>query len=164
MTLYEQWEDLFQNQTKASFQDFWKEYSDAEIKIYSNLLEHPDMKVSGTLQEFVDKYQVRPAIFMGFLSGVDDSLKAKNDFEHFDEGSQVELDIDPEKLYYNMQAAQADHLYTLPQWDTILTEEKREEIAKAYKRSKTVVKGKKIGRNDPCPCGSGKKYKYCCGR
>ena len=23
---------------------------------------------------------------------------------------------------------------------------------------------KKIGRNDPCPCGSGKKYKYCCGR
>ena len=29
----------------------------------------------------------------------------------------------------------------------------------------TVVReGKKIGRNDPCPCGSGKKYKKCCGR
>ncbi len=28
----------------------------------------------------------------------------------------------------------------------------------------TVVKGKKIGPNDPCPCGSGKKYKKCCGR
>jgi len=27
-----------------------------------------------------------------------------------------------------------------------------------------VVVGQKIGRNDPCPCGSGKKYKYCCGR
>jgi len=27
-----------------------------------------------------------------------------------------------------------------------------------------VVKGKKVGRNDPCPCGSGKKYKRCCGR
>jgi len=26
------------------------------------------------------------------------------------------------------------------------------------------VKGKKVGRNDPCPCGSGKKYKHCCGR
>jgi len=24
--------------------------------------------------------------------------------------------------------------------------------------------GKKVGRNDPCPCGSGKKYKHCCGR
>jgi len=27
----------------------------------------------------------------------------------------------------------------------------------------TVTRGKKIGRNDPCPCGSGKKYKKCCG-
>ena len=32
------------------------------------------------------------------------------------------------------------------------------------KPSGTIVKGKKIGRNDPCPCGSGKKYKNCCGR
>ncbi len=30
--------------------------------------------------------------------------------------------------------------------------------------SQTVVKKKKIGRNDPCPCGSGKKYKHCCGK
>jgi preprotein translocase subunit SecA len=29
--------------------------------------------------------------------------------------------------------------------------------------SKTVLKGAKVGRNDPCPCGSGKKYKKCCG-
>jgi preprotein translocase subunit SecA len=26
------------------------------------------------------------------------------------------------------------------------------------------AKDKKIGRNDPCPCGSGKKYKKCCGK
>ena len=30
--------------------------------------------------------------------------------------------------------------------------------------SQTVTKKKKIGRNDPCPCGSGKKYKHCCGK
>ncbi len=30
-------------------------------------------------------------------------------------------------------------------------------------RPQTVKKGKKIGRNDPCICGSGKKYKKCCG-
>jgi len=29
---------------------------------------------------------------------------------------------------------------------------------------RTITKKKKIGRNDPCPCGSGKKYKNCCGR
>ena len=27
-----------------------------------------------------------------------------------------------------------------------------------------LVKKKKVGRNDPCPCGSGKKYKHCCGK
>jgi len=31
-------------------------------------------------------------------------------------------------------------------------------------KHKMKVGGKKIGRNDPCPCGSGKKYKHCCGR
>ncbi len=31
------------------------------------------------------------------------------------------------------------------------------------KRIITVKKGDKVGRNDPCPCGSGKKYKHCCG-
>ena len=29
---------------------------------------------------------------------------------------------------------------------------------------KQPVRAKKIGRNEPCPCGSGKKYKNCCGR
>jgi len=30
--------------------------------------------------------------------------------------------------------------------------------------SRIKVSNRKVGRNDPCPCGSGKKYKYCCGR
>ncbi|MEE0857472.1 MAG: preprotein translocase subunit SecA [Ruminococcus sp.] len=49
---------------------------------------------------------------------------------------------------------------------------KREQVAQPTQTSgdgtdtanKTVRKGKKVGRNDPCPCGSGKKYKKCCGR
>ena len=32
------------------------------------------------------------------------------------------------------------------------------------KRQPVVNKEKKVGRNDPCPCGSGKKYKNCCGK
>jgi len=51
-------------------------------------------------------------------------------------------------------------------------EPKREQVAKPTSVSlgggdKTVkkqpVRKKKVGRNDPCPCGSGKKYKKCCG-
>ena len=33
-----------------------------------------------------------------------------------------------------------------------------------FTRIRPIVKDYKIGRNDPCPCGSGKKYKNCCGR
>ena len=37
-------------------------------------------------------------------------------------------------------------------------------MAEAAKRKEAVAAGQKVGRNDPCPCGSGKKYKKCCGR
>jgi preprotein translocase subunit SecA len=38
------------------------------------------------------------------------------------------------------------------------------EAAAAMEKAKPVRSGPKVGRNDPCPCGSGKKYKQCCGR
>ena len=52
-------------------------------------------------------------------------------------------------------------------------EPKREQVAKPAQESRGESDGtlenrprtvKKVGRNDPCPCGSGKKYKKCCGR
>jgi preprotein translocase subunit SecA len=39
-----------------------------------------------------------------------------------------------------------------------------EAAAAVAEKAKPVRTGPKVGRNDPCPCGSGKKYKYCCGR
>ena len=39
-----------------------------------------------------------------------------------------------------------------------------DEVDAAEAKKKPVVNGETIGRNDPCPCGSGKKYKNCCGR
>ena len=53
-------------------------------------------------------------------------------------------------------------------------EPKREQVAKPVDpaseggdgtiKKQPVKKADKPGRNDPCPCGSGKKYKKCCGR
>jgi len=37
-------------------------------------------------------------------------------------------------------------------------------VAAAAEKARPVRTGPKVGRNDPCPCGSGKKYKHCCGR
>ena len=64
----------------------------------------------------------------------------------------------------NMVDAKADWLYELPQWDEIFDADTKRKLYLEQKKSGTVVVGKKVGRNDPCPCGSGKKYKFCCGR
>ena len=93
MTLYEQWQDLIENQTEESFPEFWKEYSEAETKLYSDILDKPEEKVTGTLGELAAKHDIRPVIYMGFLDGINSSLKKGNDFQNFDENSQVEIEI-----------------------------------------------------------------------
>lgn len=100
---------------------------------------------------------------VGFLDGINESLKEPNPIEDMTADTVVKLDIDLEKLYYNMVEAKAEWLYELPQWNTLLSVERRKEIYREQKKSGTIVKNKKVGRNDPYPCGSGKKYKYCCG-
>ena len=72
---------------------------------------------------------------------------------------------DKELLYKNMVEAKAEWLYTLEAWNTLIPDEnRRKELYKEQKSSHTVVKDKKVSRNEPCPCGSGKKYKFCCGK
>ena len=141
----------------------WDRYFAEEKAVYEELLEDPSNVVSGTVAELAEKYNMELNHMVGFLDGINDSLKSPNPIEEMEENTQVTLEIDIEKLYYNMVAAKADWLYHLPAWDKLLTEEKRTELYRAQKKSGTIVKEKKIGRNDPCPCGSGKKYKKCCG-
>ena len=143
---------------------FWATYFNNEKGIYEKLLAAPKETVSGTVKELAEKYGCTVMLMTGFLDGINDSLKTANPLEEMTEDTQVSLDIDHEKLYYNMVAAKADWLYNLPAWNDILTEERRKELYKEQKNSGTVHVEKKIGRNDPCPCGSGKKYKFCCGR
>ena len=161
MSLMKQWEDMvsvFNNDAQAQ-QKFWTDYYLQEKAIYEKLLENPTEVISGTVQELADRFEMDVVLFGGFLDGINESLKEANPVAEIEADSQVKIDIDLEKLYYNMVAAKAEWLYELPQWNDLLSEEKRKELYKAQKRSMIVVKGKKIGRNDPCPCGSGKKYK-----
>jgi hypothetical protein len=57
MSLFKDWEDLISNQTDESFPDFWEKYSSTEKKIYSDILDRPTEKVTGTFQSLVDKYE-----------------------------------------------------------------------------------------------------------
>ena len=166
MALLEQWRAMAYSETanKADLQRLWAVYFEKEKEIYAQLLKNPDEVVTGTVKELAEKYDVDIMTMTGFLDGIDDSLAESNLIEEMEEDTQVKIEIDPEKLYYNMVEAKASWLYELPQWDSILPADKRKELYKAQKASGTVRKDKKIFPNDPCPCGSGKKYKKCCGK
>jgi len=153
-----------QKANKGWLQRFWKEYFQTEKGIYEQLLMDPDTEVRGTVKELAEKYDVELETMVGFLDGINDSLVTPNPIETMDEDTEVSLLFDKTKLYKNMVDAKADWLYELPVWDTIFTKEKQHELYLEQKKSGTIIKPKKIGRNDPCPCGSGKKYKQCCGK
>ena len=165
-TILEQWRAIAYDQQadRNKLQRFWANYFNIEKGIYEQLLSNPDEVVTGTVKELAEKYGQEVLTMVGFLDGINDSLKNPNPIEEMEADTVVSLDYDKEKLYYNMVAAKADWLYGLEQWDALLTPERRKELYKEQRSSTTVVKPPKIGRNDPCPCGSGKKYKNCHGK
>ena len=167
MSLLTEWRNVAYNEemnNSQAGQKFWTDYFILEKGVYEQLLENPSEKVTGTVKELAEKYNLQLQTMVGFLDGINDSLVTPNPIEEMEEDTVVSLAFDPEKLYYNMCEAKAEWLYELPQWDAILTKERRHELFLQQRKSNTVVKDKKIGRNEPCPCGSGKKYKQCCGR
>ena len=168
MALLQEWRDYAYSeemQNSKEGQKLWENYFALEQGIYEKLLANPAEVVEGTVQELADKYEVPLSMMVGFLDGINDSLKEANPIEEMEKDTKVKIDIHPEKLYYNMVECKAEWLYNLPQWDDILSEERRKELYKEQKNSGTIHnENRKVGRNDPCPCGSGKKYKQCCGR
>ncbi|MCX7922654.1 MAG: SEC-C metal-binding domain-containing protein [Clostridia bacterium] len=164
MNLYDKWIELAEKKrTQVESDQYWKAYFEEEMKNYEHILENHTEVISGKLSEVADKFNMDTVTFMGFLDGINTSLVKELDLNALAEDSDINLEIDFEKLYYNMIDAKADWLYNLGQWDDVLSKEKRDEIAKKYKQDNIAV-STKIGRNDPCTCGSGKKYKKCCGK
>ena len=166
MTLLENWRNKAYGDVTDDKQkeEIWKNYFLVEKGIYEKILKNPKDIITCTVAELATKFDTDIQTVTGFLDGINDSLNKPNSIEEMKEDTVISLDINLEKLYYNMVEAKADWLYNLPQWDALLSEEKRKELYKSQKKSGTVVKEKKVGRNDPCPCGSGKKYKFCCGK
>ena len=167
MALLKQWRDTAYNEkaNKGDLQRFWAAYFEMEKNVYAQLLANPDEEVKGTVKELAEKFEVEVLVMVGFLDGINDSLKTPNPIEEMTEDTVVSIDYDTELLYKNMVEAKAEWLYTLEAWNTLIPDEnRRKELYKEQKSSHTVVKDKKVSRNEPCPCGSGKKYKFCCGK
>ena len=166
MALLEQWQKVAYNEKadRGELQRFWQRYFLLEKGVYEQLLTNPDEKVEGTVKELADKYGLTIMDMTGFLDGINDSLIQPNPIETMEEDTQVSLAFDKEALYRNMVDAKADWLYELPQWDQIFDAETKKRLYREAKNAHTIRNTVKIGRNDPCPCGSGRKYKQCCGK
>ena len=157
MALLEQWQKVAYNEkaNKQDLQRFWQRYFLLEKNVYEQLLTNPDEVVEGTVKELAEKYKLSIMDMTGFLDGINDSLVTPNPIDTMEEDTKVSLAFDKEKLYKNMVDAKADWLYELPMWDEIFDADTKKRLYLEQKKSGTVIVGKKIGRNDPCPCGSG---------
>lgn len=166
MALLDEWHELAYNTTdpKAT-KKVWDKYFAEEKEIYKKLLSEVDKEVVGTVEELAGTYGMDINYFVGFLEGINESIAKPNPIEKLKENTKVRIKIVPEDLYYNMVKAKANWLYELPEWDNILSKEKRQELYKNCKAEQIVKRDvPKVYPNDPCPCGSGKKYKKCCGK
>lgn len=166
MALLQQWQQIAYNTDtdQGELKKFWDRYFEKETKVYESLLTDPDEEVSGTVQELADRYGIELMAMVGFLDGINESLIEPNPIETMEADTVVNLNFDTEKLFRNMVDAKAPWLYGLPQWDAIYDKQTQEALIRDQRASHTIIKEKKIYPNDPCPCGSGKKYKKCCGR
>ena len=137
MSLLEQWRATAYSQEmdKTQLQKFWTTYFQIERGIYEQLLSNPDEEVRGTVKELAEKYQVEVFTMVGFLDGINESLKVENPIETMEEDTIVNLNFDKEKLYKNMVDAKADWLYELPQWDEIIH---KRETKGALQRAKSI--------------------------
>ena len=165
MKLYETWENMQELcQTEEQQSELWNQYYTEETEAYKRMLSQKLFSLSGTAKELAGQLGMEPVIFVPFCDGINTSLEAEVDIKALEEETSVTMTILPEKLYYNMLSAKAKWLYELKEWDEVLSTEKRTEITRSWRSDHMAVSKKTVGRNDPCPCGSGKKYKVCCGR
>ncbi len=163
MSLYSDWMKKAFSEDGRSVEAIWNSYLPREQKVYETIIEQKLTKVEGTVNELAERFHLSAEETVAFIDGLNDALPTPYNMDELTEDSAICLDIDFERLFKKMVEYRAEHLYTLPQWDGIFDAETRKRLTLEQKRSRTIVKGEKIGRNDPCPCGSGKKYKKCCG-
>ena len=167
MSIYADWKKTIEDHSKnqKDQQTFWDGFCEREKHIYEDILGRQDPHVEGTVADLALRYDMPETEILGYLDGALESIKGKlPDLDTIESDTMIAMDYDFEKLYYNMVKVPAPWLYGLSEWNDILDKDTQKKIYKKCRNRNTIVKGKKIGRNDPCPCGSGKKYKNCCGR
>jgi uncharacterized protein YecA (UPF0149 family) len=166
MSYYDQWQEILSagNSSQENEAEIQKYYQ-LETAAYERILQEQQEHIQGKASEVAADlgFGDQMTIFLGFLDGLQTSLQNRLDLSAVEDETEIMLDIDFRKLYWQMHEAKAEWLYSLKAWDEVMPKEEQQALTREYRTSK-IVRREKIGRNDPCTCGSGKKYKNCCGK
>lgn len=167
MTLFEQWNKRLSSQTVT--ENEWNEYLAKETNFYKDLLKeaagNPDKFTAvRNVPKLMEDYGFDKVEAVGIFDGINESLESPLNLDDYDENSEIAFTVVMRELYLNMLKVKASWLSSLEEWDAVLAGEERREIKREYIDTITAKSQKTAGRNDPCPCGSGKKYKKCCGK
>ena len=108
--------------------------------------------------------QLRQGIGLRAIGQIDPVIAYKMEgFEMFDEMNAI-IRQDTVAYLFNIQVEIPVERKAVVDVDSLESPATEEDFEEKAKRGKQAVAEPKIGRNDPCPCGSGKKYKNCCGK
>ncbi len=165
--------ELTEKETKSSnLKEFKQRLKEEAAKIYENKeTEFPD---SEHMRE-IERVVLLKVIDRKWMAHIDDMVQLRQGISLQSYGSKdplVEYKFAGYDMFNEMTAAIREDTVKMILHVKIEQKVEREEVAKVTgtNRDDSAKKGPvkresaKIGRNDPCPCGSGKKYKMCCGR
>jgi len=163
MGLQDAWKRISLDTKGEPVKHVWDDYLSKEKTVYANILRNKTPRLEGTVKELSDELKLTTTQMFAFLDGIHEAVDGVPELETIEEDTQVAFDIDFSRLYKQMVIYKAENLYTLPEWENIFTPAEQKELYKEQKSSHTVVRNEaKTGRNEACPCGSGKKFKKCC--
>ncbi len=156
MTLLNQWRSIAYDskKSKSELDIFWEDYFQKEKNFYNILLNIQEHPILDTVENFADKFNVDVITMIGFLDGLNSSLKIPNNIETLTKETIVTLDYDAEKLYKNALVAKAENIYSLEIWNNILPNRNDIQQQQQQTHIKNVVDV--VQSNTPkCPkCGS----------
>ena len=164
MALIDAWKRIAYDVKNQPVNHVWDDYLAKEKAVYVGILKNKTNRIEGTAKEIAQQFNFTLPQTAAFFDGIQECVDNLPPLNEIEEDTPIAIDIEFDRLYKQMVEYKADTLYNLPEWDNVFTQEEQKELYNEQKRSHTVVRNEtKVGRNDPCPCGSGKKYKKCCG-
>jgi hypothetical protein len=164
MRVYDAWRRLALDPQGQPVKHVWDEYLAQEKIVYQKILREKITGIEGTVAEISERFGFSTTQAAAFLDGIHECVDGIPELSELEETTPVKFEIDYQKLFKQMVEYKAEPLYTLTEWNDIFTPEEQKQFYTEQKKSHTIVRNEnKIGRNEPCPCGSGKKYKKCCG-